>query len=58
MKKSDGRAVQHARFIETARAIGCDEDKEKFEDTLRKVAAHKPSKNEAKKRPLKGRSVR
>jgi hypothetical protein len=33
---------QHERFIETARALGCDEDKEKFESALRKVAAHKP----------------
>lgn len=33
---------QHARFIETARALGCDEDKERFEAALGKIATHKP----------------
>jgi hypothetical protein len=32
--------VQH--FIETARALGCDEDKERFEEALGKFARHKP----------------
>ena len=35
---------QHERFVETARALGCDEDKEKFEAALKKAAAHKPIK--------------
>jgi hypothetical protein len=34
--------TQFGVFLETARALGCDEDKEKFEAALRKVAAHKP----------------
>jgi hypothetical protein len=34
---------QIARFRETARVLGCDEDKEKFEATLGKIASHKPS---------------
>lgn len=29
------------RFVETARALACDEDKERFEAMLGKVAAHK-----------------
>jgi hypothetical protein len=39
---STEKTSQIDRFRETARALGCDEDKEKFEATLRKVAAHKP----------------
>jgi hypothetical protein len=43
-KKS--REIQIERFKETARALGCDEDKEKFEATLRNIASsrRKPSK--------------
>jgi hypothetical protein len=33
---------QVKRFLETARAFGCDEDKEKFEAALGKIAAHRP----------------
>lgn len=58
MVGSREKHAQHNRFLETARALGCDEDKEKFEATLRKVAAHKPSKRETKKRPPKDRSAR
>jgi hypothetical protein len=40
---------QVARFVETARALGCDEDKAKFEAALGKIAAHKPTKRTQKK---------
>jgi hypothetical protein len=30
---------QHKRFIETARALECDEDKERFEAKLGKIAS-------------------
>jgi hypothetical protein len=30
------------RFVETARKLGCDEDKERFEKSLGKIAAYKP----------------
>jgi hypothetical protein len=40
-------------FIETARALGCDEDKERFEAALGKVAAHKPERAPAKPRAAK-----
>jgi hypothetical protein len=30
---------QHKRFIEAARQLGCDEDKERFEDKLGKIAS-------------------
>lgn len=36
---------QLSRFKETARALGCNEDKVKFEAQLRKIAAHKPTKD-------------
>lgn len=35
--------TQFRRFLETARALGCDEDKEKFEAQLGKIAEHKPA---------------
>lgn len=42
-KDHDGSS-QIDTFVKTARALGCDEDREKFEGTLRKIASHKPSK--------------
>jgi hypothetical protein len=36
------KASQIDRFRTTARALGCDEDKEKFESSLKKIASHKP----------------
>ena len=33
---------QHARFIETARALGCDEDAAEFDGKLKAIATHKP----------------
>jgi hypothetical protein len=41
--------AQPDRFIETARALGCDEDKERFEETLGGVAARKTEKPVLKK---------
>jgi hypothetical protein len=35
---------QVSRFIETARALGCDEDKERFEAKLGKIARQRPKK--------------
>ena len=42
MKDKTDQAAQHQRFIETARALGCDEDKERFEAALGKIAAARP----------------
>jgi hypothetical protein len=39
---------QVVRFVETARALGCDEDKDKFEAALGKIARHKPLRNSEK----------
>ncbi len=40
--------LQHARFLETARALGCDEDEAAFDEKLKGIAkpvpkAEKPS---------------
>lgn len=34
--------VQHARFLETARALGCDEDEAAFKAKLGVIARQKP----------------
>jgi hypothetical protein len=34
-------ADQYRRFIETARALECDEDKERFEEKLKRIASAK-----------------
>jgi hypothetical protein len=36
-------------FVGTARKLGCDEDNERFEESLGKIAAYKPSRSEPKK---------
>jgi hypothetical protein len=36
-------AGQYKRFIETARALDCDENKEQFEEKLGKIAKAKPA---------------
>jgi hypothetical protein len=46
MVGSDKEKSQIDRFIETARKLGCDEDKERFEKSLGKIAAFKPPKKE------------
>lgn len=33
---------QHARFLETARALGCDEDEAAFDEKLRAMVPAKP----------------
>lgn len=40
--RNDGDVGQLGRFIETARALGCDEDKARFDAALEKIATHKP----------------
>ena len=34
--------AQHAHFLETARALVCDEDEAAFDEKLKVVARHKP----------------
>ena len=42
---------QHARFIETARALECDEDEAAFDEKLKAVVGPKP---ETRRRPAPG----
>jgi hypothetical protein len=43
MGKPDVDKEQHKRFLETARQLECDEDKERFEEKLGKIAKAKPA---------------
>jgi hypothetical protein len=38
--KAQKAAPQFDRFVETARKLGCDEDSERFEESLGKIAAY------------------
>jgi hypothetical protein len=48
MKKRISPADQHKRFIETARDLECDEDKERFEAKMKRIAKVKPNTPKAK----------
>ncbi len=39
--KTRQASEQHRRFVETARELECDEDKERFEANLKKIATAK-----------------
>ena len=41
-KTSDDTQAQHARFVETVRALGCDESEEAFDEKLKAVVGPKP----------------
>jgi hypothetical protein len=45
VKDSAPKKEQGRRFVEAARALGCDESEERFDAALKKVAAHKPPKD-------------
>jgi hypothetical protein len=53
MKKQPVSASQVQRFIETARVLDCEEDKEKFEASLREIATPKPIREPKKQRAAK-----
>lgn len=42
---------QHARFLETARALGCDEDEAAFDEKLRGIASQTSSPKKSESRP-------
>ena len=52
-KKTDN---QRERFIETARQLECDEDKERFEEKLGKIAKAKPRGRRATAHPGAGKT--
>jgi hypothetical protein len=43
---------QFKRFVESARALECDESEERFDAALRKIAAHKPSGDSQNRAPV------
>ena len=42
MSEKPEKESQHARFVETARELGCDESEEAFDEKLKVIARHKP----------------
>lgn len=46
-KPKDDAAMQSARFIDTARELGCDDSPDAFEAAVKKVARHKPVEGKA-----------
>jgi hypothetical protein len=52
------KSEQHKRFIETARQLECDEDKERFEEKLKQIATAKPKVlTPSSRRPRKRRNI-
>jgi len=43
--KNTDPAAQHARFVETARELGCDESEEAFDEKLKAIAKPNPNPN-------------
>lgn len=43
IKPESEQLKQSERFIETVRQLECDEDKERFEEKLKRIAKAKPS---------------
>lgn len=50
-----GDAEQIERFIETARALGCDEDEAAFDEKLKMIVRNKPEIKAKQNRPVKTR---
>ena len=48
-KNSNHQQTQSDNFIETARALGCDESEERFNEVLGKIARAKPKPDAPKK---------
>jgi len=43
VKRDEDKDAQSRRFIETARALECDEDEAAFDEKLKRIAQAKPS---------------
>ena len=48
----DTEKTQHARFLETARALGCDEDEAAFDEKLKAVVGPKPEYEQPRTAPM------
>ena len=44
-KTKDAAPSQRERFEQAARELGCDDDPERFEETVRKIAKAPPARN-------------
>ena len=54
MKKTkEPEQSQRERFEQAARELGCDESEERFDETLKRVAKHKPKDEAGRKRKPK-----
>ena len=42
------KKIQHKRFVEKARELGCEEDENGFNSTLKKIARSEPHKKKGK----------
>ncbi len=49
-KLPSSKADQHARFIEKARELGCDESEQAFDEKLKVIVRHKSKKEEPKEK--------
>jgi hypothetical protein len=47
-KEPDKGSGQMAQFIEAARELGCDDDPERFKETVRKIASSPPASGPSK----------
>ena len=48
MTTDTSKKTQHKRFVEKARELGCDEDENRFNSTLKKIARNEPQKKKGK----------
>lgn len=51
LKNTKPISDQHARFIETARSLGCDEDEGAFDEKLKAIARQRPSQKDEATKP-------
>lgn len=54
-KGSAAKKPQSDAFVEAAKALGCDESEEHFDDALKKIAQHKPM-DDGRARPTSAQS--
>lgn len=54
-KRKQDQSDQSRRFIETARALGCDEDEAAFDEKLKQIATAKPKSRPGSKSTTSGK---
>lgn len=53
-KKTFDAPEQHSRFLETARALGCDEDEAAFDEKLKAITKPESAHKDIPRKGLKG----